>query len=448
MRWLRRPDVWLPLVLIVSAALGGRLLSRQACVQLSERDRGSYGARPGWQADCDALSAVCGCGLLTYDLDEDYTPLGRWVLLGLGVTGAICYLAAARQALGGLWKRAGPALPPVWMVVVAYAAVQLLVISAVWIVEAATGTGTGWQDAAGRAVSAFSSLGWFRTPAERGATWVYAIVALLGALGWTVWLSIVPQERVRARHPWLALLATYVAFLLTSAGVIAALETPRGTPRGRASTGTDLAGQPPLQRFERGLVQATCAAAAGIATEEFESRGVSDGTKAVLAGTMLVGGFGGSPGGGVKWVVLAWVLGAGWLAGSGSGTDSNRGGRCARAATMCLFSLVGLTIVTALGLLVIEAHTASRFQTPPSFADALLDASSAVNGGALSSGLVATVTSANLSSGIRQSVDLYQYGMVWLMLAMFIGRIAPVLVLTRFADRTGDDGRVRLPPLV
>jgi Trk-type K+ transport system membrane component len=433
MRWLRRPDVWLPLVLIASTVLGGWLLSTQACVRLSERDRTAYGSRPSRQADFDALSAVCGCGLLTYDLDEDYTPLGRWVLLGLGVTGALCYLAAIRQVAGRLWKGAGP-LPSLCMILAAYAALQLLAILAVWTREGATGA--DWQDAVVRAVSAFSSLGWFRMPAENGANWVYAAVAFGGGLGWTIWLAMIPRARVLAWRTGFVLVATYVAFLLVSGGLIAALESPRGTPRARESAREQAA----VQRFERGVVQVTCAAGAGIATEELHSREASEGTKAVLAGAMLVGGVGGSAGGGATWAMLAWVLAYGWATGNGSG-------RLGRAAAACLLWLVGLTVVTALGLLLIETHVGSRFQSPPTFADALLDASSAVNGGALTSGLLASVTSANLSSGIRQSVDLYQYGMTWLMLAMFIGRIVPVLVLARYARRDNEIGPDRLPPL-
>ena len=70
-------------------------------------------------------------------------------------------------------------------------------------------------------------------------------------------------------------------------------------------------------------------------------------------------------------------------------------------------------------LLIIEAGLGSRWELPPSFADAFLDASSAVGGANLSSGLTRSLTSAYLSSGIRQNVDEYQYGMTWLMLAMF-----------------------------
>ncbi|MCK4341785.1 MAG: hypothetical protein KAY37_08695, partial [Phycisphaerae bacterium] len=100
------------------------------------------------------------------------------------------------------------------------------------------------------------------------------------------------------------------------------------------------------------------------------------------------------------------------------------------------------------GLLFIEASTASAYQSPPTCADALLEAASAVGGGNLSSGLTTTVTSANLSRGIHQSVDLYQYGMLWLILAMFVGRTLPIVILARCADVGFADDPARLPPLV
>lgn len=110
--------------------------------------------------------------------------------------------------------------------------------------------------------------------------------------------------------------------------------------------------------------------------------------------------------------------------------------------------MVTFALVVALGLLVIETRTASRFQPPPTFGDALLDASSAVAGANLSSGLTATVTSVNLSSGMDITVDSYQYGMTWLMLAMLIGRVLPVLVLSRVADLRFNDAPPATPPLI
>jgi hypothetical protein len=105
-----------------------------------------------------------------------------------------------------------------------------------------------------------------------------------------------------------------------------------------------------------------------------------------------------------------------------------------------------LALVVALGLLLIENWTASRFQPPPTFADALLDACSAVAGGNLSGGLTESVTSRNLLSGIHQSVNLYPYGMTWLMLGMFVGRVLPLIVLRRLGDTQPTTGPQRQPP--
>ncbi len=90
---------------------------------LSERDRTAYGLRPSWQATFDALSATCGAGLLTHQLDE-YTSSGRWVLAGLGVVGAMLYLAAIRQLAGRLWPDLR--LPRVRTILAGYLGLQIL----------------------------------------------------------------------------------------------------------------------------------------------------------------------------------------------------------------------------------------------------------------------------------------------------------------------------------
>ena len=48
--------------------------------------------------------------------------------------------------------------------------------------------------------------------------------------------------------------------------------------------------------FARSLTQVVAASTAGVPTEKLAERGVRDGTKLVLAGVVLVGGLGGSPG--------------------------------------------------------------------------------------------------------------------------------------------------------
>lgn len=429
MRRLGRAEFWLPAALLALTVAGNSLLLRGGCLELGLRDRTSYGDRPAWQAGFDALSATCGVGLLSYDLEGQYTARGRWLLVGLGVAGAVLYLAAMRQVLRRLGWVAGGDVPGLWAILLALLAWQAAILALVCGVAAARGGEV--QTAAWNAVATFASLGWLRGASGPGQTWVYALAALLSALGWGVWLLPVGGWRRSVPLRRLLLCAGgYVALLAAAAGVMSALETQRGLlPPGTTPKG--LSSLPAGERYARCAVQAACAAGAGIATEPAADRGVSEGTKLVLAGLLVVGGLGGTVGGGVTWVVLLWAL----------------LGASRRAAVACVAWVVGLVVVAALGLLIIEGWTASSYQVAPTAADALLDAASAVAGGNLTTGLTATVTGANLSRGIRQPVDLYQYGMSWLMVAMFIGRVLPVLVLARFAGEGGRGvaGRA-LPP--
>jgi Trk-type K+ transport system membrane component len=475
MNWLRRPELWFPVALLVVAGVGGRLLTSERCVHLSERDRNSYGQRPYWQASFDALSATCGVGLLTYRLDKDYTPAGRWVLALLGVAGAVLYLAAARHMAARMWPTGRERLPSTQLILAAFVAAQLLAILVVVLVERAGGAKTSVADSAWNAVSVFSSLGWLREPAGFRHTWVYAVVALAGALGWPLWLVAWPQslrlggkvsrQRGRGEHANTAcpafgepdrairqglLFATssYIVFLLVCAGLDSAREVPRGTPHGKPAATDRLAGQPELARYERALTLVTCASGAGVSTEPLDDRSVGEGTKLVLAGVVLIGGLGGSAGGGLKWSLLVCASAAlfGWRR---KGPEmSGRASRFGLFRSAYAQLLLGLTLLVALGLLLIESRTGSSYQAPPTLGDTVLDAASAIGGAGLSTGLTATLTNVNLSAGIRQNVDLYQYGMTWLMLAMFLGRVLPVLVIGRFADRHSPDEPARPPQLI
>lgn len=438
---LRRAEWWLPPALVLLAGIGGGLLARPECVALSERDRTAYGARPRWVAHFDALSATCGAGLLLHDLEEDYTPPGRWLLAGLGVAGAALYLAAGRQLIGRL--RPAASLPGTATILLSYAAGQAVAIALAELLAALSGARTAPADTAWNAISAFSSLGWLREAPGVSRAWIYALLSVVGALGWPAWLAV--RGRLVAGRVWFVTAGTYLALLLLGAALFAALEAPRG-PAGRQ-------GPPDLPqrlgiRYARGLTQVAAAAGAGIATERLGDRGVTDGTKALLAGIILVGGVGGSAGGGVKWSLVLIVLAlAGRAVVRGPGPPDEGRRRAAAGAAACTVAMLVLVGVVALGLLVIENRVTSGFQPAPTFADALLDAAAAVGGAGLSSGLAATVTSFNLSSGIRQASDLYQYGMAWLMAAMFIGRLAPVLVLGRAARAASARGAADLPLL-
>ncbi len=442
---LQRPQVWLPLGLLILTAFGGYFLTQPSCVQLSERDSTAYGLRPMWQAHFDALSAACGAGLLTYDLREDYTPLGRWALIAIGLAGAALYIAAACRVVARFWSTEEKSLPPVRIILASFLAVQVVVIPLFWLALRATGTQTGFLDAAWQALALFSSLGWLHPQLEANAGWLFAAVAFCGALGWStwIWLRVGLARRFVGVRPWLIGVGGYAAFLLLAAILVAALDSPRGLPRGVSD---QLCGP----RYARSLVRVTCASGAGTPIEQPRAADSSEGSKLILAGVILAGGLGGSAGGGLKLALLVAALSGGLtLLRRGtlpSGDDPGR--RCFLASLACLGTLMSLVIVVALGLMLIEAHVASRFHSPPTVADAFLDASSAVGGANLSSGLTATITSANLSRGIRQSVDAYQYGMTWLMLAMFIGRIAPVLVLSRFAQTAPTDHQPSRPPLL
>lgn len=423
-RWTHSA-LWWPLALAGLTAGGSLLLYPDACLRLSERNRYSYGERPRWQAAFDALSAAAGVGLLTYSLEKDYTPLGGWVLTGLGVAGAALYLAAARQALARGQPDLAPLLPTTRRILLVFL-IGLLGAAVVAVgVERARG-GLSAHDAAFNAVAAFASLGWLRGAAAERHHELYAVIAWMGALGWPVWL--LGWQRVFRRRRLLCTVAGYALFLACSGAIIAALESPRGGPRGETSSDARLANQSPATRLARALIQVAAGAGAGLPIEPLGDRVVGEGTKLVLAIDVFVGGFGGSAGGGLRWLTLAAILG-GLRAGRGSGFGRPLPGRAfALAAALAI-----LLLVVLLGLFAIEAHVGSPYQSPPTLGDALLEAASATCGSGLTTGLTRQLTGVTLSSGIRQPVDVYMYGMAWLMAAMFIGRVLPVLVIGRAA---------------
>jgi Trk-type K+ transport system membrane component len=440
---LKRVDLWFLVALLTITAAGAVVLAQTDAVDADVRQL-SY-TRHFWQVTFDALSASCGVGLLTYDFQEHYTPLGRWILSALGVGGALLFVAAVAQAARRMQSADSSArvLHPLIVVVVF---VTGAVIAAAVVLVA-----TRFEhipENCWRVLAAFSSLGWAGEvgEAEHGlAAWPLAVLAWVGALGWPVWLLIVPPLSKRYVHirGVLAMLGSYTLMLLVAALLMSALESPRGTAS-RSTSNPTLSGQPWPTRFARSLVQTAAASGAGVPTESLVGRDVSDGTKLTLSGLLLVGGLSGSASGGVQGTLLLWALAGaaaalGWLGrGKTGGAPGSRlstdVARLMHAGLACLSLTVLLTLIVAVGLLLIENWSASSYQPPPSLADALLDASSVVAGGNLSSGLIEAVTSRNLLSGIRQSANLYQYGMAWLMLAMLAGRVLPLVVLRRLAD--------------
>lgn len=421
-RWTH-PALWWPLALAGLTAGGSLLLYPDACLRLSERDRHSYGERPRWQTAFDALSATAGVGLLTYNLEKDYTLLGGWVLTGLGVAGAMLYLTAARQALARGRPDLAPRLPTTRRILLVFV-IGLLAAALVAVgVERARG-GLTANDAAFNAVAAFASLGWQRGAAAERHHELYAVLAWVGAIGWPLWL-LGRQRIFQHRRLWCAL-GGYVVFLAVSAALIVTLEVPRGGPRGEASPDARLASQTAMTRLARALTQVAAGAGAGLPVEPLGDRAVGEGTKLVLAIDVFVGGFGGSAGGGLHWLTLWAILGS-LGGGRGSGT-----GRPFPTRAFALAGALGVALlIMVLGLFVIEAQIGSPYQSPPTLGDALLEAASATCGAGLTTGLTRQLTGVTLSSGIRRPVDVYMYGMAWLMAAMFIGRVLPVLVIGR-----------------
>jgi hypothetical protein len=158
----------------------------------------------------------------------------------------------------------------------------------------------------------------------------------------------------------------------------------------------------------------------------------------LLGLTLLLGGVGASPAGGCGALLLLWAVVA--LVANAE-TAGKPVARWSRAGVTCLAGLLMLAILAALGLQFIEGFSGSRFETPPTFSAAFLEAASAVGGGALSTGLTESVTSPRLIRGLGLPIDLYQVGMVWLMLFMLLGRVWPIICLARIGEDADGDGR-------
>lgn len=439
---LKQPDLWFLVALLLIVA-GGTVMLGQTDATCPEARHLSY-HRHYWQAAFDALSASCGVGLLTYSFQEGYTPQGRWILTTLGMAGALLFIAAVAHVARRMQPTDARVRGPHPLTVVIVFVVVQLVAGGVFLLA------TGLEripENSWRAVAAFSSLGWGTEvvvgPEKGGAAaWPLALLAWIGALGWPVWLLVIPRLGRSLALPLptlggrLALpCAGYILMLLLAALLISAFESPRGSA-GRGEPSDTLSGQPWATRYVRSLVQTAAASGAGMPTESLAERDTSDGTKFTLSALLLIGGMGGSATGGVQWTLLLCALagGAAALGWRGKEWTAPDAVRWMHAGLACLLLLVLLALIVAGGMLLIENWTASRYQPPPSFADALLDASSVVAGGNLTSGLTEAVTSRNLLSGIRQSASLYQYGMAWLMLAMLAGRMLPLVVLRRLGD--------------
>lgn len=438
MSWFGRPQVWFPLVLLALAGGGAYVLATPECTDATARDLRFYWMRHYWQCAFDATSAACGAGLLTYDLDRAYTPRGRWALTAIGLVGAVVFVAAATQGWRRLALANGWPLPlHPFAVVLIFFGLQVVAVVIVGSVEGAAQVRPG--DAAGgvegavwRGVAAGSSLGVISSKPAGAGAWPYALLGVLAPAVCAIGVVTAGSPgRVGVRGFYvLTRLAGYAGFLLVVSAALMLLEAPRGTTV-REPGAPPAALAEALPRYGQALLRTTAAAGAGFAPTPIGDRGMSEGGKAVLALTVLVGGVAGGPTAGVSWALLLAALGGvGFLAGRRRiGALDAPWVRTALAGSAAVIVTLGLTLLVALGLLVIEAHTASRFQSPPTFADAFLDAASAVGGAGLTSGVTATVTGKNLTMGIRQDRDLFQYGMGFLIAAMWLGRWLPLLAL-------------------
>ncbi len=438
MRRMRSPLVWYPLALLVLAASGAVALLTPACVALSERDRSAYGKLPAWYAGFDALSAACSVGLTLRDVREQYTPLGRWVLTCLGVGGTVLHVLALRRLLGRLFDvppggtdRGGLLALPIALLIAAAVAVPPMV----WA-DSENRAETGRAVLAtllGLAPGLASSL---RDPAATGHSVPIAALAVVGAVGLALslrltawrWPAWSPRTAIAALVP----LGIMVAACLALAGCVQLLERPRaesgwqghgaGPVRAARAEGATLVGR---------TIELLMLAHAGQALPREPGEEPREGTRLVLALTIIAGGL--SPAsGGVSWLVLLAALGlASPLAAVTvrAPLTPNTRERVVRAARRVLVAVLALVLLATLGLLVIEARVADRFETPARLGEAVLDASALAGGGAATSGLAARLTSPHLSRGMAQGVDSYLYGMVWMLLVMFAGRIVPLVVL-------------------
>lgn len=422
---MKRPIVWFPLGVLLLMGGGAWGLAHPVCCQAEERERDYFTTHLYAQTAFDALSAVCGAGLLTRRLDTDYTEAGRWLLCGLSAAGALLYVAA----LAITARRIGAA-PSVRAVLLGLTI--LIALSAAAFAGAAhyEHGAADWAIALRRAVGVAASGGIFEGTWSDSARTVAALTAWASALGWGVWLLAVSSWRARmGARRMLGLALGYSLFLAALAGLVLHFDGPRGSAGGgaRADPRAASAGWP--ERAARAAVLVSSAAGAGVCPEPLDERGVSEPSRIVLALAVLTGGLAGGPGGGIRFPLLIVAGAAAWGALRAGRLPDPETARWQRGCLGGVLALGALTLFTALGLLAIEQATASRFQPAPSAADALLEAASAVGGASLTSGLTASVTSRNLVSGIGLGVSHYQFGMALMMLAMLAGRVLPLLVL-------------------
>ncbi len=439
---LRRghPAALLAAQLLAISAVVALALVLLPSVRLSDRDAEYFWARHWWQSAFDALSVTTGVGMVTRSFAEDYTQVGVWVLAVGGVLGAICYLRQLARALESVFH-----VKHVWRAIGLTTVVGCA--CGLWLgvrsVSAANGVAQGLAAAFGVGLSIPEVV---RSAPAFGPLVVIGAVAAVGGLA----LPLIRQFlRVRdVRRTICAALVCWLVSMIATAAMVAYFERPSVAP-GSAARSSDVD-----RAFSRTLGGTFAVGTAGVDLLAID-RDSAEGVKLALGAVVLVGGIGGSAVGGVGgvWLLLAigsLVLRSSNATGPGSAgrgkTDTERGqsllqsgaiSRSAllRAGTAVTLAMLLLTSVTVAGLLVLEHSTRSPFEPAATLGDAWLDGAAVVAGANVSSGLYARVIDPHLSSGIRQDADKYQYGMIWLMLAMFCGRVLPVALLARHLRR-------------
>lgn len=436
-----RPHVWLATALLALAACGTVVLSLPASLtDRSERTWSYFLGRHLLAAGFDSLSVACGAGLLTRDISKDYSTTGRWTLWTLGHLGALLYLAAAARLMTRLRATDAPRpLATVRLALLSFLAAEAALILVVWVAGRAVCQDVKLDQVAWLVGGAFASLGIVERPTDAGTIAMLAVVSLIAAGGWPVWLCVVPfvARRVIRIGRVLRLAAGYGAFLVGAAVLLWILETPRGPLRAPPTQET-LSQAPPGMRFLRCLTQTICASSAGIATEDLTAGAMRDASRGLLALIILIGPLGGSAGGGIKWLLFACAIAAiARIERQPPDTPHAQTSAAGSAGRGCLLAMGGAAALVVIGLLVIESFTASGFQPIPNLGDALLDACAALGGAGLSSGLTAAVTGPSLTRGLGLPLDLYPIGMLWLMLAMLAGRVLPLWLLLRWSREHG-----------
>ena len=426
--------------MLLLAGGGGALLAQPFGAALDEREREYFLTHRYAQTCLDSLSAVCGSGLFSRDFEREYTEAGRWILAALAGAGAIAFLTAWTR-LAATTPVAGPPLPAVLL---GYLGLQVAAVAALFATSAASGEAADATALLRRAVFVAAGVATPLTEAGPAQRSTLAVIAALVALGPSVWALLLPA-RMRGVMSARAVLRSAAGFALFLLGITAAcafLESPRGG--GAAVAAREAAGSgehrlqtaDPIERHMRSLRLTSAAVGAGCATEPLTDRAVSQGTQILLSFGTLVGGLPGSVSGGLRWPLLA-AAGAGVFATLGFWRRPSEPAVAAwRSACLAgLVALLACTALVAVGLLLIEQLAATRFQAAPSFADAWLDASSAVGGSGVSSGLASLVSSRNLARGLGLNFDLYAFGMTLLAAAMLAGRFIPLLVLAACTRR-------------